>query len=335
MNLKKRALIFLIVILIMAVFIRAYSLLEAVNEKDQSEEIVEIRAGMSGREISNLLAEEGLIKSADAFYILIRLRNLNLRSGHYNFSPADDAFTIAESLVRGDEIQFQLTIPEGFTIREIIERLYNLERPDYEREKLAEAFNNYALELDFKEAELEREEIIELAEGLVIPDTYRFPLGFSEEQLVRALLNNFNQRRLPSLREAAAESKFDAYQLLIIASLIETEGKVERENELIASVIYNRLEIGMPLQLDATVQYVLAERKTRLFYVDLEVESPYNTYQINRLPPAPIANPGDKAILAAVEPAESDYLFYFAREDGSHVFTESYQEHLEKQRQLN
>ncbi|ADQ14884.1 endolytic transglycosylase MltG [Halanaerobium hydrogeniformans] len=335
MNLKKRALIFLLAILVLAVFIRTYSLLEAVNEKDQSQQIVEIRSGMSGRDISNLLAEEGLIKSADVFYLLIRVKNSNLRSGHYGFSPADDAFSILESLEKGDELQFQLTVPEGFTIREIIERLAGLERPDYQRHKLAEAFNDQAQLLNFEEAQLQREEIIEAAEGLVIPDTYRFPLSYSEEQLVRDLINNFNRQRLPQLREAAAESEYDAYQLLIIASLIETEGKLDSENEIIASVIYNRLDRGMPLQLDATVQYVLPERKSRLFYVDLEVESPYNTYQIDQLPPAPIANPGTRALLAAIEPAESDYLFYFARDDGSHVFTESYQQHLEKQRQLD
>ena len=127
---------------------------------------------------------------------------------------------------------------------------------------------------------------------------------------------------------------YSAYELLIIASLIEEEGKLEAENKLIASVIYNRLDQGMPLQLDATVQYALTERTERVLYQDLETESPYNTYIINELPPTPIASPGDLAVEAALNPGKSDYLFYFALEDGSHVFTKSYEKHLQKQQEL-
>jgi UPF0755 protein len=140
---------------------------------------------------------------------------------------------------------------------------------------------------------------------------------------------------LPLLKEQAADVELSAYQLLIIASLIEEECKIPEENKIIASVIYNRLEAGQALQLDAAVQYILPERKKRLLYKDLEIDSPYNTYQVNKLPPSPIANPGSPALQAALNPAETDYLFYFARDDGSHIFTKTYQEHLDRQNELN
>jgi len=159
-------------------------------------------------------------------------------------------------------------------------------------------------------------------------------MSFEEPALAKSLVDYFREQRLSFLKEAAAESNYSAYQILIIASLIEEEGKIGEEKKTIASVIYNRLEAGMPLQLDATVQYARTERTERVLYADLEIDSPYNTYQINELPPTPIASPGDLALEAAVNPAESDYLFYFAKEDGSHVFTKSYQEHLKKQREL-
>jgi UPF0755 protein len=110
---------------------------------------------------------------------------------------------------------------------------------------------------------------------------------------------------------------------------------LNEEKNIIAGIIFNRLNSNMKLQIDATVQYVLPERKKRLLYSDLEVESDYNTYQYQGLPPGPIANPGDRSIQAVLEPEDTDYLFYFAKDDGSHVFSKSYEEHLRKQRELN
>lgn len=160
-------------------------------------------------------------------------------------------------------------------------------------------------------------------------------MSYQEKDIAVSLINHFKNKRLPLLKEAAAESEYSAYQILIIASLIEEEGKIAEEKKTIASVIYNRLAEGMALQLDATVQYALIERTDRVLYSDLEVDSPYNTYQMNKLPPTPIASPGDLALEAAINPAETDYFFYFAREDGSHVFTKTYEEHLKKQREFS
>lgn len=338
-NLKKTACIFLIFILILSFSLKAYSLMEPVNFKEPVESLIEIKKGMSGREISNLLEKKGLIRSATAFYLLLRFKEIDdLKSGYYRFSTSESPFEIIEKLRAGKEEIFKITIPEGFSLAEILQRFAALKLPDYDSELLKESinhnFNNLKLETNIKPKEA-AELNISPAEGIIVPTTYHFPLSYSEKDIGSYLINYFAEKRLPLLKKKAAETNFTAYQLLIIASLIEEEGKIAAENKLIASVIYNRLEKNMPLQLDATVQYALAERKERVLYKDLEVESPYNTYQINKLPPTAIASPGNKALKAAFNPAESDYLFYFAKEDGSHVFTENYQEHLKKQRQFN
>lgn len=339
MKLKRAAFVFLIFIIILSFSLRAYSLMEPINSIDPRDILVEIEPGMSGRAIANRLEAEGVIKSSTIFYLLLRFKEVdNLRAGYYRFSTSNTPLEIIEKLQRGEEERFRVTIPEGFTFRQILDRFAALEMPDLNRELLEEALyrqiSELELELNFEESEAQFRELIVTAEGIIIPTTYNFPMSFNEQDIAAELINNFQNRRLPLLKDAAAEREFSAYEFLIIASLIEEEGKLEAENELIASVIYNRLEQGMPLQLDATVQYALPQRTARVLYSDLEVESPYNTYRISRLPPTPIASPGDKAVEAAINPAKSDYLFYFAREDGSHVFTESYEQHLRKQREL-
>lgn len=338
MKLKKAAFIFLIFIIILSFSLRVYSLMEPVNEVDPVDIMVEIEKGMSGRAIANLLEEEGAIKSSTLFYLLLRLQDINnLQAGYYRFSTSDSPQAIIEKLKNGEEEKFKVTIPEGFTLEEILNRFEGLIMPAYDKELLRSEINEEVskleLEKNIDEAQLKTELII-MAEGIIIPTTYNFPMSYEEQDLAKSLINYFSKQRLPLLKEAAKTADYSAYEILIIASLIEEEGKIGEEKKTIASVIYNRLEKEMPLQLDATVQYALTERTDRVLYADLEIDSPYNTYRINKLPPTPIASPGDLALEAAVNPAESEYLFYFARKDGSHVFTKNYQEHLKKQREL-
>lgn len=311
--------------------------MEPINSTDPVEIMVEIESGMSGRAIANLLEEEGIIKSSTAFYLLLRFKGIdNLKAGYYRFSTSATLLEIIDKLERGEEEKFKVTIPEGFTLEEILNRFAALSLRDYDKEILAKEIRSRVskLELPLLFDQIEENSKISVAEGIIIPTTYNFPMSYDEKNIAEDLIDYFRENRLPLLKKATSESSYTAYELLIIASLIEKEGRLNSENKIIASVIYNRLEKGMPLQLDATVQYALAERTERVLYQDLETESPYNTYIINELPPTPIASPGDLAVRAALNPETSDYLFYFALEDGSHVFTKSYEEHLQKQREL-
>jgi UPF0755 protein len=128
-------------------------------------------------------------------------------------------------------------------------------------------------------------------------------------------------------RSKARELGLNDQELVTLATLIEKEAKVALDRPLISGVIYNRLNNGMRLQIDATIQYILGQAKPRLTYKDLEIESPYNTYLVEGLPPGPIASPGKAAIDAALNPAKTDYLYYVAKSDGSHVFSKTLEEH--------
>lgn len=312
--------------------------MEPINKVNPVDIMVEVETGMSGREIAELLEDEGVIKSSTVFYLLLRLKEVNnLKAGYYKFSTSKTPVEIIEKLQQGKEEKFKVTIPEGFTLEEILNRFSALNLIEYKKEILRKEINKAVEKIEIKK-NIDSTKIettaISTAEGFIIPTTYNFPMSYQEKDIAEDLIDYFIDQRLDLLKKAAAQKEFSAYEILIIASLIEEEGKLASENKTIASVIYNRLEKGMPLQLDATVQYALLERTERVLYRDLEVESPYNTYQIKELPPTPIASPGDKALEAAINPQQSDYLFYFAREDGSHFFSKSYEEHLQKQREL-
>lgn len=332
---KKTALVFLIFVILISFSLKAYSLIGAVDSLDPVEKLIEIEKGMTGSSIALKLKEKKIIKSAKAFYLLLRLQGVNdLQAGYYRFSTSENLLEIIEKLQQGNEEKFNITIPEGFTLNEILERFESLSLANYDGEILEAEINKAALELNLENDDAFNSVDIKTAEGLIIPTTYNFPMSFREKDIALNLINYFKTKRLSLLKKAAVDSDYTPYQLLIIASLIEEEGKLEKENKIIASVIYNRLNSKMPLQLDATVQYALAQRTERVLYKDLEIDSPYNTYKIKQLPPTPIASPGDKALEAAIEPIESDYLFYFALPDGSHIFTKNYQNHLQKQREL-
>ncbi|MDD4239695.1 MAG: endolytic transglycosylase MltG, partial [Desulfotomaculaceae bacterium] len=165
-------------------------------------------------------------------------------------------------------------------------------------------------------------------EGYLFPDTYSFNIGESESIIVETMLKRFDREMAELGFEALAEENgISLHQAVTIASLVEREAKADEERPLIAGVIYNRLNISMPLQIDATIQYALGENKPEIYYKDLEVDSPYNTYRNYGLPPGPIAMPGRASLLAAVNPADTDYLYYVAKPDGSHAFATTLAQH--------
>lgn len=202
---KKTACIFLIFILILSFSLKVYSLMEPVNFTEPEESLVEIKKGMSGREISNLLEKRGLIHSATAFYLLLRFKGIDdLKSGYYRFSTSESPFEIIEKLRAGREEIFKITIPEGFSLAEIIKRFSELKLPEYDGELLKESIND-----NFRKLKLETglkskqaaELNISLAEGIIVPTTYHFPLSYSEEDLGSYLINYFAEKRLPLLKK--------------------------------------------------------------------------------------------------------------------------------------
>jgi len=163
-------------------------------------------------------------------------------------------------------------------------------------------------------------------EGYLFPDTYSIPAKVNIEKLVDMMLRRFNEVVIPQYDSVSAKKPVLS-QILIIASLIEKEAKLDEERSVIASVIYNRLGIGMKLDLDPTIKYALELPGKVVSYNDLKVNSPYNTYKNKGLPPGPICNPGLKSIKAALYPATTKYLFFVSNNDGSHTFSENIEQH--------
>jgi len=262
--------------------------------------------------IVSSLAEAGITRHPWLLRALSHIRGASAKidAGRYRFPAHLSTIELLDRLLAGGRNSLWVTIPEGFTDREIARRLA--------RRGLGKAV---ALERAFKHdtALVDGVRITGL-EGFLFPDTYLVPLGATPEQIESQMLARFRQELPAHARRRARALHVSLVGAITIASMIEREAKIDRDRPLIASVIYNRLRLGMPLQIDATVEYALPHHRSTLTYADLRVPSPYNTYLHAGLPPGPIANPGRASIEAAFHPAKTDFLYYVAKGDGSHVF---------------
>jgi UPF0755 protein len=278
---------------------------------------VTVPKGATPTTLGRELEAKGILRSAQAF--ALRARGAVIQPGVYDLSPRESPARILDRLVRGDVVTQRVTFPEGWTLAQIARRLDQRGLVD------EAAF----LDLVTRRGNTLRASFPPPAnlEGYLFPDTYEFPVGASAEDIAQQMLTNFDRRVAQGRADAIKRSGRALSEIVTIASLIEREAEVPEDRSLIAGVIYNRLEREMPLQIDATVQYARGVHTARLLYRDLEIDSPYNTYRIPGLPPGPIANPGMASIEAALSPRKSDYLYYVARADGSHVFGRTLAEH--------
>lgn len=328
---KKAGIIFLILIILITFSIKVADLTGPVNGSKDQNILVEIKKGFTAQEIVNTLYIHNLIQSRLVFKTYLYLAKIqnDLQAGYYYLTPAMDMFEIAERLTKGGNAVFKITIPEGFTVLNVINRLSEKSKND--KESYLKVIKDQ--EFDYSFLPEKSRDLLYRLEGYLFPDTYTIPLGFDSKQTIDVLLKSFKRNIIEKLM-ILKDSKYTIHQLITIASLVEKEAKFDDEKPIIASVIFNRLEQDMLLQIDASVQYLLEEKKQQLLYKDLEIDSLYNTYLYKGLPPGPICNPGDKSIQAVLEPSETKYLFYFALENGRHIFTKSYQEHLNKQQEV-
>jgi peptidoglycan lytic transglycosylase G len=291
---------------------------------------VTIASGMTAAEIGQLLEEEGVIESAVDFVDLVKSRGTEngLLPGKYSFSGDLQLLQVVDMLEKGEGSEtFKITIPEGRSSSQIAADLTkdgHISGTDYA--------DLCAQPTGFELPQIGGEDAPELTtlEGLLFPSTYWLVEGDAATQLIGAQLAAFGTKTASLPWEKAETLGMTPYEVVIVASLIEKEVSVPAERELVAAVIYNRLEQGMTLGIDATVRYALDKWTGDLTDEDLEVDSPYNTRVVEGLPPTPIANPGLAALQAALEPAGVDYLYYVLEDtEGNHFFTADYDEFLE------
>jgi UPF0755 protein len=281
---------------------------------------VDVLHGDSLWKVARALERGGIVRDARAMVWLARWRGVDtaIRAGEYAVSASWGTARVLEQLVSGQVITYEVVLPEGLTAVEIAARLaeQGLVRAD---EFVAWARDPAsASQLGVEGPGLE---------GYLFPETYRMPHGLSTQQVAKILVDEFLERWRP-LEASARERGFGMRQTVTLASIVEKETGVASERPLVASVFWKRLRRGMRLESDPTTIYGIANFDGNLTRAHLEdASNPWNTYRIAGLPPSPIANPGEASLAAVVHPAESDYLFFVAQGDGSHVFARSFAEH--------
>jgi UPF0755 protein len=293
------------------------------------EVFVSIPQGSSVSAIGNRLVAAGVLPDPWTFRLAARLTGADrkLQAGEYRFAGETTPLVVIERLAAGDVYSLALTFPEGQTVFEMADT--------FARSGLGTAKEFVGAATD-PALLAERGSGLRSLEGYLFPDTYPTPRTAGADDIVRGMLTRFDQVFTPELRAVAAERGWSVHQVLTLASLIEKETARADERPIVAAVYFNRLEIDMPLQCDPTVVYamMLARRwNGTIRKADLQITSPYNTYRVRGLPPGPIASPGRASIEAALKPADVPYLYFVSRNDGSHVFATTLDEHNRNVRQ--
>jgi len=283
--------------------------------------MVMIPTGSSASRVAEILAEKDVVRSAFGFKLLAALtgKSSSLKPGAYELDPGAGPGAALDKIIKGEVSAHWITIPEGFTIRQIGERLEAAGVGKAQRFFTIATYRGDSFRNSFPHpSDLE---------GYLFPDTYLLPIGSTEEAAIKMMLDNFAGKVAEPLADDVARSGMSLGQCVILASLVEREAQIPKDRPLVSAVIHNRLRKNMRLEVDATVLYALGRHKNRVLNRDLQVDSPYNTYRNPGLPPGPIANPGLESIRAALHPAQRDYLYYVARSDGSHIFSRTFEQH--------
>lgn len=282
--------------------------------------VVYIPKGSSSAQIAQTLSQEGVVASPWSFEILVRLEKAEreLKPGEYEFPPGVTAEEVLSKLRRGERLVRYLVIPEGYAFRQIAAAIAKAGIATESEVWAAFQDPRYLGRLGFPAQSLE---------GYLFPSTYEYDSRTTLEEILNQMVRTFREQFDPGLRDRAREAGWTLPQVVTLASVIEKETGVKGERPLIASVFENRLKIGMPLQSDPTIIYGLKDFDGNIRSADIRNPHPYNTYVHVGLPPTPIASPGKESLKAVLYPAQTDYLFFVAKGDGTHEFSATLEAH--------
>lgn len=279
----------------------------------QTAQQIIVPRGSTFHDIAAELAQAGIVNNAAALRIYAKFTHADTtaHAGAFRFQPHQSAAQVLAQLESGGaQVAKWVTIPEGFTAKQIAQRLQDDGFGD--AQTFSRAFLHDSIVIDGTRTKN--------LEGYLFPSTYLIPLGALPKTVEQIMTAQF-RKELP--KDAAAKARAHGLtvpQVVTLASLIEREAKADDERALMAGVYYNRLRLGMPLEVDATIEYALPEHHDVITYRDLRLDSPYNTYLHQGLPPTPIANPGEPSLQAAFNPTASPYLYYVYKGNGHHAF---------------
>jgi UPF0755 protein len=321
--------IFLVLVAIFAVV--AYGSLKNFNEpfNPQTSETIHIvvESGMGTTAIGQMLEDSRIIKNAVVFKWKSKFKQYDgkYQAGSFELSSSMPMEDIMTALMDGKKETTRFTIPEGYTLKQTAQKLSQEGLVD--EAEFMNQLKNGDFEYRFLDG-LKKEE--NRLEGFLFPDTYEIFTDASEKDVINKMLSGFDLVFTDEYYKKATEMNFSVKEIVTIASLIEEETKADKERKRVSSVVYNRLSIDMKLQFDSSVLYALGEQKDRVLYSDLEIDSPYNTYKHEGLPPGPISSPGIACLEAALYPEDTDYLYFVLKADGSgeNNFAKTYNEFL-------
>ncbi|MDD3051649.1 MAG: endolytic transglycosylase MltG [Candidatus Cloacimonetes bacterium] len=290
--------------------------------------VIRINKGENASNIINKLYQNKLIKSKfhAKLFLKITEKDKNLQSGSYHFSGNLNLIDVLDQIFSYQAILKKITIPEGLIIEDVCKRFSDLEMGDYEI--FRELCYNYSFIKEITGMD------ISSLEGFLYPETYHFAEGVSEKEIIQTVVNELTKRLVSTGVTDSLYHNLNIYKLITLASIVEKEHRHKDEKSKIAGVYLNRLQIDHKLDADPTIVYILKKMgkiRKKVYYKDLKIESPYNTYIHNGLPPTPICSPTIDTILSTINAESTDYLYFFAKPDGYHEFSKSYREHLKKQ----
>jgi len=290
---------FLIIILI--IFLCGFFLWQGIYLPKEGvfleEKLFLVKEGENLFQIAENLEKEGLIKNRFFFnfYVLIKGGQDKLQAGEYFLSPSMNIAQIARKIISGETAKMTVTIPEGFTIKQI-EELLGLKLPGTD------------------------------LEGFLFPDTYQFQIGVTGEKVVKKMRDNFEKKFTPYRNEVSGAG-LTTFEVITMASLVEKEVQTLKDRKIVSGILWKRKNNNIPLQVDATINYITGKKGIKVSTEDTKIDSPYNTYKYLGLPAGPICNPGLESIRAAIYPEDSDYWYYLSVPEGETIFSKTLEEH--------
>jgi UPF0755 protein len=310
------------IFLVFVLFFICFEVYVPVNPGSHETIIYTAKKGMGDDEIAKDLETLRIIRSNYFFriYVVVSLQHSSLKAGEYNLSPKMSIYQIAKKMAQGDVIKDKVVILEGWDSGDIGKYLESkgICKQNY---FVALTQKDHSDEFDFLKDKPKTVGV----EGYLFPDTYQISKGETCEEILDLMLSNFGKKLTPALREEIAKQKKSIFDIVTMASMIEKEVRKMDDKKIVSGILWKRISIGMPLQLDATINYITGKSDAGVAIKDTKIDSPYNTYKYNGLPKGPISNPGIYSITAAIYPTKTNYWFYLS--DGKTHYSETLDQH--------